>query len=239
MKFAETTTAPHSVALNGLAIGSYTLTAVATDDQGFTATSDPVSIQVRAPVTGPIVLDIFEPEDGSAITQPTSIIGTAGGTTFHSYTMQYRRKDDCSTWVTFASGTGQVDGDVLGTLDPTLLINGIYELRLIGTNTSGASLALAKTLVVDGGMKAGHFTVAFNDLTIPLSGLPITITRAYDSREECPGDFGRGWNLDVSSVRWRRATILARNGLMTSSRRRMATRLSFIISPSSTMGRMW
>jgi hypothetical protein len=41
-----------------------------------------------------------------------------------------------------------------------------------------------------------------------VSGLPITLTRTYDSRNTDQGDFGAGWNLDVSSVR------LGKSGVM-------------------------
>ena len=33
--------------------------------------------------------------------------------------------------------------------------------------------------------------------TVPLAGIPVTVTRTYDSRDKCPGDFGTGWNLDI------------------------------------------
>src|SRR5205823_14162779 len=34
-----------------------------------------------------------------------------------------------------------------------------------------------------------------------LTGLPITITRSYDSRDKRAGDFGVGWKLGMSNVR--------------------------------------
>ncbi len=39
--------------------------------------------------------------------------------------------------------------------------------------------------------------LAFTDLTIPLAGIPITITRSYDTlNANTQGDFGQGWTLD-------------------------------------------
>jgi RHS repeat-associated protein len=49
--------------------------------------------------------------------------------------------------------------------------------------------------------KVGNFTLSFNDLSVPLPGLPITVTRTYDSRDKRVGDFGVGWTLSVANVR--------------------------------------
>jgi len=49
--------------------------------------------------------------------------------------------------------------------------------------------------------KVGNFTLSFVDLEVPVSGLPIRVTRSYDSRDKRPGDFGIGWRLELSDVR--------------------------------------
>jgi RHS repeat-associated protein len=100
-----------------------------------------------------------------------------------------------------ATGAGAVTNATLGTLDTTLLRNGIFDLVLTATDRFGASASDAVSLVVEGDMKVGHFTVAFKDLEIPLAGMPISVVRSYDSRDHCPGDFGKGWVLDVESIR--------------------------------------
>jgi RHS repeat-associated protein len=45
----------------------------------------------------------------------------------------------------------------------------------------------------------GIFTLSFIDLAIPVSGIPITVTRTYDSRIKSRRDFGVGWKLDVAA----------------------------------------
>ncbi|MBI2375712.1 MAG: hypothetical protein HYV07_17075 [Deltaproteobacteria bacterium] len=52
---------------------------------------------------------------------------------------------------------------------------------------------------VDGGAKVGIFTVSFNDLTIPVSGIPITVTRTHDSRLKVKKGFRVGWELSVAA----------------------------------------
>ena len=56
---------------------------------------------------------------------------------------------------------------------------------------------------VDGNMKVGNFSLSFTDLQIPMAGIPITVTRTYDSRDKVRGDFGVGWRLDVQTLRLR------------------------------------
>ena len=50
-------------------------------------------------------------------------------------------------------------------------------------------------------MKVGAFSLAFEDLNIPLVGIPISVTRTYDSRDPRIGDFGPGWRLAVGNIR--------------------------------------
>ena len=53
----------------------------------------------------------------------------------------------------------------------------------------------------DEDLKVGNFTLAFQDLSVPVSCLPIQINRVYDSRDKTVGDFGVGWRLDVQTIR--------------------------------------
>jgi RHS repeat-associated protein len=56
-------------------------------------------------------------------------------------------------------------------------------------------------VVVRDNMKVGNFSVSFVDLEVPLAGMPIRVTRTYDSRDSGESsDFGFGWRLDVSNV---------------------------------------
>src|SRR5262249_47323875 len=84
---------------------------------------------------------------------------------------------------------------------PTLLRNGVYELRLTATDTANRSTAVSRFVVVRDNQKVGQFTVSFVDLEVPVAGLPIRATRTYDSRDKGEGDFGFGWRLDLSDVR--------------------------------------
>ena len=57
-------------------------------------------------------------------------------------------------------------------------------------------------ITVTGENKPGRMTVSVTDLTVPVTGIPITIQRQYDSLERNQiGDFGYGWALEMSGPR--------------------------------------
>jgi len=86
-------------------------------------------------------------------------------------------------------------------LDPTLLLNGLYRLRLEAWTKNGETREDVQDVWVRGGMKIGQFSLSFNDLTLPVAGMPISVTRTYDSRDQRKGEFGVGWSLSSSDVR--------------------------------------
>ncbi len=203
-KVGDATSAPFAVTWSGGSAGSYAITATATDNEGASAQSTSIALQLVDSSTAPPIFEISSPLSGETITAPAAVVGTISTPVLKSYLLQYRPKNDpCADWVTFASGTEPVTAGQLGVLDPTLLLNGIYEVRLVITLLDGAEFQRVphRRVSVDGNMKVGQFSATFKDLELPLSGVPITVTRTYDSRNKCPGDFGYGWTLGVESIR--------------------------------------
>ncbi|MBP0018314.1 MAG: putative Ig domain-containing protein [Cyanobacteria bacterium SBLK] len=97
--------------------------------------------------------------------------------------------------ITIFTGMGEVEGD-LGTFDPTLLPNDSYTLRLTA-KANGQTSSVEKKVDVIGDLKLGNFQLSFTDLEVPLSGIPITVTRTYDSLHANEQDnFGYGWRLE-------------------------------------------
>ena len=64
------TTTPYSVTWSSVAAGTYNLTAVATDNAGATATSQPVTITVAAPANKPPTVSISAPAEAASYTEP-------------------------------------------------------------------------------------------------------------------------------------------------------------------------
>ncbi|MDP0499536.1 MAG: Ig-like domain-containing protein [Verrucomicrobiota bacterium JB022] len=174
------------------------LTAVATDDSGFA--SDPMGITLYvSDDNAPPFAELTSPAADSIVTAPTAVVGTVTSALLEQYTLAHRLKGT-SEWTVFATGTQEVTAGVLGTFDPTMLRNGIYEVQLRAVDVLGRSYKVAQSVVVDSQMKVGHFALAFEDLQLPVSGIPVQILRSYDSRGELQGDFGRGWDLGLRAV---------------------------------------
>ncbi len=142
------------------------------------------------------------PGDGAELTGPTDVHGAVTGSGQIAWEMDYQAEGD-TTWTPFASGTlsSPNGAAVAGHLDTTLLLNGLYELRLTAVDTSGQTVVAPLTLAIKGDQKIGYFTVSFADLSTTLAGLPIQVTRTYDSRDKSAGDFGVGWTLSLTNAR--------------------------------------
>jgi RHS repeat-associated protein len=155
--------------------------------------------QTTGDSTQPTV-SITAPADGAELTLPTTITGSVSDDgTLVRYLVQASRAGK-NEFFTVASGAGPVTNGVLGTFDPTLLVNGAYELRVSVEDASGNVATVTRSVEVDGQAKVGNFSLSFDDLTIPVAGIPITITRTYDSRNKSKGDFGAGWTLAVKDL---------------------------------------
>ena len=175
--------------------GTYVLR-LTTSDSALSASDDVTITQTAPPTAG-----LNSPADGSTITGRTNFIGTVSeGSTWR---LEYSLNEEgvAPTWITLNSGNTPVTNGTLGTFDPTVLLNGIYSVRLVATNGSGQTTTTSVTTVVDGGQKVGNFSVSFTDLNVPVGGIPIEVLRTYDTRDKRKGDFGVGWTLDVRNFR--------------------------------------
>jgi RHS repeat-associated protein/uncharacterized repeat protein (TIGR01451 family) len=184
------------------AAGVYVLQLLASDSL-LQATSQ-VTVTVNssaAPPPPPPVVSVAGLTDGQEITKPTPVIGSVST---GAWKLEYSLLDGSgnpTTFVTFASGVAPVTNATLGTFDPTVLLNGQYIVRFSSTDNAGQTATTSSTVDVSRNTKVGNFTLSFNDLSVPLPGLPITVTRTYDSRDKRVGDFGVGWTLSVANVR--------------------------------------
>ncbi len=190
--------------------GAFTLIATAADASGKVATATQTLI-VRDPnVTDAPTVDLTSPDGDATITEPTDVIGTVQDANLVSYTLSLAPVGSDS-FTTFFTGTSQVAGGVLGTLDPTMLQNDAYVLRLSAINTGGLISIVETTVNVAQNLKLGNFTLSFTDLIVPVAGIPITVTRTYDTlTANQSDDFGFGWRLEFRDVDLR--TSVAKTG---------------------------
>ncbi len=89
---------------------------------------------------------------------PTPIMGTANSPDFLQYTLQYSVEGQ-NQWTTFGTGTTPVLNGTLGTIDPTMMVNGFYDVRLTVEDTSGQTSTADEVYQVNGQAKVGNFTL--------------------------------------------------------------------------------
>jgi RHS repeat-associated protein len=186
--------APQTIA-NFSAAGAYVLRLTASDT-ALSAADDVTVTQTPPPTVG-----IISPVDGTTITTRTNFIGTVSGGSI--WRLEYNLDEDgvVPAWTTLSSGSTPVTNGTLGTFDPTVLLNGMYTVRLVATNSSGQTTISSVSTIVEGEQKIGNFSLTFNDLDVPVAGIPIQVIRTYDSRDKRKGDFGVGWTLSIRNVR--------------------------------------
>jgi len=196
-----------------LALGTTTITAPATPgvhtlvvtltDGAATGTSTTTFGVVDPADQAAPVVTIGSPVADSRITAPVPVIGTVSDANLLNWFLAIRSANtpNAATSV-IARGTGNVSNAALGTFDPTLLMNGQYVVILHAVDTSGRTSVASQPLLVDGDMKVGHFSLTFEDVSVPVAGIPIRITRTYDTRQRNESlDFGHGWSVDYQNVR--------------------------------------
>src|SRR5262249_29452425 len=134
------------------------------------------------PVPPPVV-SITSPADQADVHKPTPVIGNVSN---GNWVLDYRLNNDeggaTTPFTTIATGLGPVTNAVLGTFDPSLLLNGLYTLRLSSTDSNNQTSFASVNVMVSRNRKLGFFTISFADLSVPMPGLPIQIVRTYDSR---------------------------------------------------------
>ncbi|MFN7894124.1 MAG: RHS repeat-associated core domain-containing protein [Pirellula sp.] len=149
--------------------------------------------------------------DGVAVSGFVDVIGTAVSPDFERYVLSYRRIDQ-SIFKTILTSATQVTTGSLGKWDTTLLENDNYVLKLEVFDTFGSFAAMEVEVSVSSNLKLGNFRLSFEDLTIPVAGIPITIVRTYDTlRADRDSDFGYGWRLEYRNTDLR--TSLPKSGL--------------------------
>ncbi len=99
-----------------------------------------------------------------------------------------------------AEGTGVIDHERFR-LDPTVLANDAYLLRVLAFDVNGQGWAEPITFGVSGNAKLGSFAFSVTDVSLSLSGIPIVVNRTYDTlHANTEGDFGYGWSMSFAEA---------------------------------------
>ncbi|MBC3919461.1 hypothetical protein H8L32_18365, partial [Undibacterium sp. CY18W] len=187
--------------------GAHQITVTAKDDLGTLTKTSLYSVKDPSDTTTPVA-QITAPIDDADVTAPGIITGTASAKNLAYYQLLLRATDS-SDWQEIGRGYQSVTNGTLGKLDPTQLQNGIYDLNLIVVNTNGVQTNHLITVDVNRNLKIGQFSISFEDINIQASGIPIRVTRTYDTRRKSQNlDFGYGWSVDYQNVQIRKNMIL-------------------------------
>ena len=163
-------------------------------------------------VTAPVA-SITSPAADSEVLQPVPVVGTATDARFAYYQLLLKPAGAPATaWVEIRRGLSAVSAGTLGTLDPTTLANGIYDLGLNVVDVNGRASTAQVTFEVARDRKLGNFRLSFTDISADASGMPLVLTRTYDSlKKDTLGDFGWGWSADATDVSVRKNIVLGLN----------------------------
>lgn len=191
--------------------GAYLLRVTATDNQGTTRYTgfvigvrvEPLDIRPGITITGPT--------NDTSITYLTEIRGRISTRQeLREWSVEYaplsqvnlqNLSDSTPRWTRIAQGTEPVADGVLAVFDPTVLPNDAYVLRVNAWNKNGLGWAEPLVLQVTGRAKLGNFAVEFVDLQLPLAGVPIRLSRVYNSfNADKAGAFGQGWSLALQDA---------------------------------------
>jgi RHS repeat-associated protein len=179
--------------------GRHVLVALVSDGYDIVSVEAEFHVLVEGGADAPVIA-ITSPAEGGVVTAPTTVTGSVGDADLVGWTLTAIDRNG-GFGRELVRGTAGVSG-TLGSFDPTLLLNGQYALVLHAWDAAGNQTKATRTVVVEGDMKLGHFSVTFEDVSVPVMGIPITITRTYDTRRSGQSlDFGHGWTVDYQNVR--------------------------------------
>jgi RHS repeat-associated protein len=152
-------------------------------------------------------VNVIDPTDAEApvvnVTFPstniiglTDIIGSVTDTNLDYYVLEVALAGTDNYKEVFR-GTNNVTNGLLGKFDPSGLANDTYTLRLIAFDVNGKGTQIDQDVAVASELKLGNFRLSFTDIALPVAGVPITLTRTYDTlTANSKDDFGYGWRME-------------------------------------------
>jgi regulation of enolase protein 1 (concanavalin A-like superfamily) len=138
-QIGSSTTAPYSAKLSGAAAGTYSLTAVAVDNDGSSTTSATVSIRVNPAANQPPTINLTAPANGATYTAPASM----------SLSASAADSDGTIAKVEFYNGTTLLNTDTAAPYAFTWssVSAGTYTIKAVAYDNAGASASSATATV--------------------------------------------------------------------------------------------
>ncbi|TQV87089.1 Ig-like domain-containing protein [Aliikangiella coralliicola] len=155
--------------------------------------------------TTPPIVTIHSPGSHAEITSLTEIVASIQDDNLANYFVALFEAGESLNFenaTILASGSNNITEAPVAEFDPSVLLNGLYHILIQAEDLNGQWTTNSVTLRVTGDLKVGNFSITFEDKSIPLAGIPIRVTRTYDSRQKSKAlDFGYGWSVGYQDVK--------------------------------------
>lgn len=184
------------------AVGNHTITATVADVVRTVTQSTIYAVKDPADTNVP-QLAITSPAIDAQITSPVLVTGTVQDSQLAYYQLMIKPIGaPVSAFKVIHTGTSNVVNGLLGTLDPTTMQNGLYDLGLVAYNSQGQQISISNSIEIAGKMKLGQFMLKYTDMILNApGGMPLQITRTYDTRRDHQAlDFGYGWSVSYQDI---------------------------------------
>lgn len=209
--------------LDAAGVATFAAPAAGTHRVNVTATGTPVNGVTPAPQTRELLLTVRDPSDtvaptaaitapatDSEVVAPINVTGTASDARLAYYQLLIRPAGaPDSAWVEIWRGLTSVTNGVLGRLDPSRYNNGVWDLGLNVVDVNGRATSTRVTIEIARERKLGAFRLSFTDISADAAGMPLTLTRTYDSlKKDQLLDFGWGWSAGATDLSVRKNMVL-------------------------------
>ncbi|WP_305847099.1 RHS repeat-associated core domain-containing protein [Rhodoferax sp. AJA081-3] len=145
---------------------------------------------------------ITSPLDDASLRGVVTIAGTASANRFAYYELLLRPVDaPNNAWTIIKRSLTPVQSASLGQLDTSLMANGLHQIVLRVVDVNGVETLAGITVDFVGNLKLGQFRLSFADVRAEAPGLPLMLTRTYDTAKRgVAGDFGYGWSASAQDI---------------------------------------
>jgi len=193
----------YSYLINANGVGRHELVISATDSQTNETANTTVFYAVAdADDDEAPVVTLVAPGEQVEVTKVVDVVGSVVDDNLAEWLLFYRPAGaNDENYTVLARGDTSFEEQVVAEFDATQLSNGMYQVVLQATDINNKTVTKGANVIVDGSLKIGNFGFTVEDLSISMSGIPITVTRTYDSRrKDSLMDFSYGWSIDYQNI---------------------------------------